>query len=449
VTLKARLGIAAALLALLIACGFGALAYVTFARQMDRSLEAVLRSDLERVAALLASPALGASFGDPTTRGVILQFVGPDDRVVMWWGDDAALPRPDGVVTHERADRTYLVTAAAWSATNGSIRLAHDVTEALASRRALARALVTSGAAVVLAAMLGAVVGVRRLLAPLVDLAEQTRAIHPAATASVAYRGPADEVGDLAAGLNLTLAAIRARRERERAFLLEVAHELAAPLTLVHYHLNGLRRRHPDEGPLRAASEAARELLRTSQDLLVVARGELERDLEYRIVDLGDVVRRVADEYPGVTVDAGDRAEVAGDPERLMQVVRNIVRNAVQASGSTAGVAVAVERDGDDLVLRVSDTGPGMSSEVRERAFEHGFTRERSGAGSGHGVDDGIDAGMVDDTGSGIGVGLTVAQRLAERHGGSVRVVETSRRGTVMEVRLPALDARIQDEVDA
>jgi two-component system, OmpR family, sensor kinase len=443
VTLKARLGTAAALLALLVACGFGALAYLTFARQMDRSLETVLRSDLERVTSLLASPTLGASFGDPTARGVILQFVGPDERVVMWWGDDAPLPRPDGVVTHERADRTYLVTAAPWSATTGSIRLAHDVTEALASRRALARALVTSGVVVVLAAMLSAVVGVRRLLAPLVDLALQTRAISPAATASVSYHGPADEVGDLADGLNLTLAAIRARRERERAFLLEVAHELAAPLTLVHYHLDGLRKRHPDEGALRAASEAARELLRTSQDLLAVARGELEQALEYRIVDLGDVVRRVADEYPGVTVDAATRAEVAGDPERLMQVTRNIVRNAVQATGSTAGVTVALQRDGDEHVLRVSDTGPGMSGEVREHAFEHGFTRAPDAHRTGNGGADGV----ADGAGGGIGVGLTVAQRLVEGHGGRIRVAETSQRGTVMEVRLPALEGRIGDEV--
>ncbi len=448
-TLRARLGIGAALFALLVACGFGALAYLTFARQMDRQLETVLRSDLQRVTTLLASPTLGASFGDPSARGVILQFVGPDDRVVMWWGDDAPLPRPDGVATHERHERTYLVTAAAWLATDGSIRLAHDVTEALASRHALARALLTSGAVVVLAAVLGALVGVRRLLAPLVRLARQTRTIHPATTDSIAYHGPADEVGDLADGLNLTLAAIRERRDQERAFLLEVAHELAAPLTLVHYHLDGLRRRHPDEGALRAASEAARELLRTSQDLLVVARGDLERALEYRIVDLGDVVRRVADEYPGVTIAAGERAEVVGDPERLMQVIRNIVRNAVQASGSTAGVVVAVERDGDEQVLRVSDSGPGMSSEVREHAFEHGFTHEPNATRGRTGTANAVGGGVGDRASSGIGVGLTVAQRLAERHGGRVRVAATSHRGTVMEVRLPAADARIDDEVEA
>ena len=448
-TLRARLGIAAAVFAFVVAGGVGALAYLTFVRQMDRQLETVLRSDLDRVSALLASPRLGASFGDPTPRGVILQFVGPDDGVVMWWGDDAPLPRPTGVVTHERLERTYLVTSAPWPAANGSIRLAHDVTEALASRRALARALLTSGAVVVLAAMLGALAGVRRMLAPLARLARQTRAIHPATTDSVAYHGPADEVGDLADGLNLTLAAIRARRNQERAFLLEVAHELAAPLTLVHYHLDGLRRRHPDEVALRAASEAARELLRTSQDLLVVARGDLERALEYRIVDLRDVVRRVADEYPGVTVDAGARAEVAGDPERLMQVVRNIVRNAVQASGTTTGVTVSVECAGDEQVLRVSDSGPGMSSEVREHAFEHGFTREAKRTRTADRVAIDGTGGDGDGADGGVGVGLTVAQHLAERHGGRVRVAATSHRGTVMEVRLPALDASSDDGVES
>jgi hypothetical protein len=77
-----------------------------------------------------------------------------------------------------------------------------------------------------------------------------------------------------------------------------------------------------------------------------------------------------------------------------------------------------------------------MSSEVREHAFEHGFTR----APDAHRAGNGGAAGVADGAGGGIGVGLTVAQRLVERHGGSVRVAETSQRGTVMEVRLPALE---------
>lgn len=431
------MGVAAALLAVAIAGGFGTLVHLTYARQTDRQLATLLRADVERVAALLASPSLGASFGDAGTRGVILQFVAADGGVVLWWGDQARLPLVDDVAPLQRDDRSYLVTVAPWAATGGTIRLAHDVSDALASRRALAGALLTSGVLVVLVAALVASVGVRRMLAPLARLARQTRALPANDPGSVAYDGPADEVGDLADGLNAALAAIRERRDRERAFLLEVAHELAAPLTLVHYHLDDLRARHADDGAYRAAAAAARELLRTSQDLLAVARGDLERALEYRIVDLRDLALRVADEYPGIAIETGEPAEVAGDPERLMQVVRNLVRNAVQASGAASGVRLSVAREGEEQVLRVADVGPGMSTEVREHAFEVGFSRSPTRRPPSTQAVSGDGAPATTPGGS--GVGLSVARGLAERHGGSVRVAATSTRGTVMEVRLPAL----------
>jgi two-component system, OmpR family, sensor kinase len=261
---------------------------------------------------------------------------------------------------------------------------------------------------------------VRRMLHPLADLARQTRRVDPATPGTVTYRGPRDEVQELASGLNDALGAIRERQERERAFLHEVAHELAAPLTLVHYHLDELRRREPHEASLRAASDAARELLRTSQDLLVVARGELERVLEPVVLDLRDVVSRVADEYPGVQVEVAGAAEVVGDPARLMQVVRNLVRNAVQASGGTAGVRVRVRDGGDGHVVEVHDTGPGMSDDVRARAFDHGFSGGR-----------------------GSGVGLAVVRALVERHGGRVEVASSTSAGTVMAVWLPSLASRL------
>jgi two-component system, OmpR family, sensor kinase len=110
----------------------------------------------------------------------------------------------------------------------------------------------------------------------------------------------------------------------------------------------------------------------------------------------------------------GEPADVIGDPERLMQVVRNLVRNAVQASDGADAVEVSLGRDGEEHLIRVRDRGPGMSPEVIERAFDRGYSGGR-----------------------GVGVGLSVARGLTELHGGTVRVAETSSAGTVMEVRLP------------
>jgi two-component system, OmpR family, sensor kinase len=425
VTLRTRFSVAAALFALLVVVGFGVLAHVTFERQIGDHLETLLLADLERVTTLLDSPSLGASFGGSASDDVILQFVTHDGHVALWWGDEALLPRYDRPTALRRGGRTYLAAQAPWRATNGTIRLAHDVTASLEALRAITRVLVTSGVIVVLVATLLALVGIRRMLRPLTDLARETRGVDPSAPGRVSYRGPDDEVQDLADGLNTALAAIRSRREEERGFLLEVAHELAAPLTLVDYHLDGLRRHDPADARLRAAADAARELLRTSQDLLVVARGELEREVEYRLLDLRAIVLRVATEYPGVAVDSSAAAEVAGDPERLMQVVRNVVRNAVQASGATSGVRLALRTDGDAHVLEVHDAGPGMTPQTRQHAFERGFTG-----------------------GAGAGVGLAVAKSLLERHGGTIVIASTSAAGTTVELRLPSLVSRLDTRHD-
>ena len=419
-TLRARFSLWSTVFAALVVVVFGASVHLTYQRQLERQLIEVLQHDLERVAALLAEPSLGASFTGAASGNVVLQFVASDGRVVLGWGDPEPLPvveRPARVV---RDDRTYLIAQAPWRAAGGVIRLAHDVTETVEAVAGMGRLVLASGAAVVALAAVLALVGVQRMLWPLSDLARQTRDLEPAAPAGVTYRGPRDEVHLLATSLNEALHDIRAHREEERAFLLEVAHELAAPLTLVHYHLDGLRQQGGEDARLRAAADAARELLRTSQDLLVVARGELERAVEHQLLDLRGVIERVAQEYPGLRVEATERAEVAGDPERLVQVIRNLVRNAVQATGAVGDVRVVLRSRDDEHVVEVHDSGPGFSPEARERAFERGFSGGR-----------------------GSGVGLAVAKSLVERHGGRLRVASSTPEGTVMEVALPSLASRL------
>src|SRR5690606_37753811 len=266
----------------------------------------------------------------------------------------------------------------------------------------------------------------RRMLAPLAEVSKRARAVDPASPAAVPYAGPPDELGDLVSALNTALSAIQERKRAEREFLLEVSHELAAPLTLVNYHLGAVRDEHPEDSRVRAAADGTRELLRTSQDLLQLARGELERELKPRVVDLRQVVSRVGDEYPEVRLQLGERLEVVGDPERLTQVVRNLVRNAIQSVESREAVEVSLRQDGDVAVVSVRDDGPGMSEETVARIFEHGFSRA-----------------------GGVGVGLTVCKRLVEQHEGELRIRSALGEGSTFEVRLPTLAARLREAHDA
>lgn len=418
--LATRAALGGAALSLGVVVTFGALAYGGFVRQQDASLRRLVEDDLARLAALLERPVLGASIVDPGVDGTAVQIVAAGGEVVLSWGASAPLPLVAPPAVRALEGRRFLVGSAAWRDGGATVRVAHDVEPALATRAALARSLWIGAVVTFVVAVWWSGAAARRALRPLAEVAAAARRVDPAAPDTLTYTGGDDEIRVLTDALNETLAAIRDRTRRERAFLLEVAHELAGPLTLVHYHLTSARRARADDVGLQAAAEAAEELLRTSQDLLLVARGEDARPLELSVVALRDVLERVVRAYPGATLVAHDAGEVVGDADRLAQVFRNLVRNAVQAAGRPQGVHVSLEARADAHVVRVADDGPGLDAAARAQVFDRGYRR-----------------------GGGSGVGLAIAKDLVERHGGRIAVLAAAGPGAVFEVRLPALAARL------
>jgi signal transduction histidine kinase len=412
-----------ALLALLVVASSTGLAYGWFVRDQGAELRRLLLEDVARVAALIDAPVLGAAFVDPATPGFAVQVVGADGRAALAWGRDEPLPLAPEPTLVRLDGRRHLIASAPWRGAGGTIRVAHDIEAAMRTRGDLARSLAWGGALAFLSSTLVALVVARRSLRPLELVAERARAVDPQAPEAIAYPGRSQEVRALTDALNATLTAIGERSRREREFLLEIAHELAAPLTLVNYHLAALRRERPADAELRSAADAAQELLHTSQDLLVLARGELERPLELALVDLRELLERVAGEYPGVHCEAPEPAQVIGDADRLMQVVRNLVRNGVQAAGRPEGVRVTLAAGADVHRLRVEDDGPGLDTEALARVFERGFRR-----------------------GHGSGVGLTISKDLVEQHDGSITAASGSAGGARFEVRLPSLASRVEVE---
>ncbi len=421
-SLRHRLSLTLVALTLLAALGFGWLTYRTFVRQQNEQMREVLAQDLVRVAALLDRPILGESVLSEDVDGFVLQVVGPDELVLMSWGRAELLPTAIEPSVVELDGRRYLAGEAAWGDSGGTIRVAHDIESALTARRRLVEGLLMNGGLVMLLATVVGLITTRRQLLPLQRVAQEARDVDPAKPSEISYGGPADEIGDLASALNTALGAIRTRQQEERDFLLEIAHELAAPLTLVRYHLAGLADEHPEDERLRAAADAARELLHTSQDLLVLARGEVDRPLEPRILSLAEVIGRVSAEYPGVSVEIEETDDVVGDPERLMQVARNLVRNAVQATGDAGGVRLSLRQEGGEVVLAVTDDGPGMPPEVLERVFERRYS-ERHGTG----------------------VGLSVARSIVEQHRGAISASSEPGSGSRFEVRLPSVGSHVEE----
>ncbi len=404
---------------------------VVYGRLQRSQLAALLERDLDRVEALVRTGALGQAFVADDAGSVRLQFVSLDGRVQLPEPGAAALPLAT-VATVQRLDGApWLVSSEPWVLPSGlvigTIRMALDLRESEASRQALRVSLLASALVTLALAGVVAIAQMRRALRPLARLASETRDLDPAAPHLPAHEGPDDEVAELAAALQRALQAIRERQRAERDALAEVAHEIAAPLTLVSGELRDLARRHPDDPRVRAARAAADELLHTSRDLLTLARGELEAPLQLAVVDAAEVASEVAHEYAGVRVQPslGD-ARVLADRERLRQVIRNLVRNAVQASGGGEGVVLTVAGGHDDVSVTVEDDGPGLDAAALERVFERYYSGRPGGAG----------------------VGLAVVRRLVDALGGSVDV--RSRPGaTRFTVMLPSLARSLAGDGDA
>jgi signal transduction histidine kinase len=427
--LRTRLGLIVLGALLLAVAGTVVLVDQLFGRAQHESLVDLLERDLHRVQALVAAGTLGESFVEQGAGGVRLQFVSNAGTVLL--AADAADPIPlaRAPARSDAGERAELVGSAAWLLPSGlaigTIRMALDVTEADADRATLRLSLLFAGSLLALVAGALAWGLVSGALRPLADLARQAAAVDPARPSLARYRGPDDEVAELARALNVALEAIAERQQAERDALAEVAHELAAPLTVVAGELRQLANARPDDPRVRGAQEAADELLHTSQDLLTLARGELDRAPDLSVVDLAEVARGVTGAYPGVAFAAdGADARVFAQPDRLRQVARNLVRNAVQAAGAER-VRVSVE-GGPEVRLRVDDDGPGMAPEALERVFDR-YVSGRSG---------------------GVGVGLTVARRIVASFDGRVEARSEPGRGATFEVVLPGWSSQVEAELD-
>lgn len=416
----ALLVVAAALVAL------GTFAFVvdaTFASRQRARLGASVEREITRTAELIRSSQVGARLLE-ATDGIRLQFVDATGHVQVPPGGAQAFPLAVApTISRDSDGAPIMVASRPWilpsGAEVGTLRIALDITDDVLARRTLAMTLLSTG--VGLALLLSVLVWwlVRSTLAPLRRLAEQADAVDPSAVDIVVDAADArrnDEVGRLASAFARAGKAIRERQRAERDALAEIAHELAAPLTVVAGRLRAIEA-HDAREEITSAREAADELVSTSQDLMVLARGELERQMELTAVSLADVARSVAAESAGVTVHTFGPCEVLGGRERLRQLVRNLVRNAVQVGSAPDDVAVTVGDSGPTVVVTVEDRGPGWPDGDPRASFKRHVSR-RSG---------------------GTGLGLAVVVAIADAHDATVDARPREGGGAVVEVTFPSL----------
>ena len=252
------------------------------------------------------------------------------------------------------------------------------------------------------------------------------------------------EVGRLGHSLNAMLGQIEtafadrtASEQRLLRFVADASHELRTPLSAVRAYAELFERgarTHPDDLE-RAMAGIQRESIRMGvlvDDLLLLARLDQGRPLEHRQVDLSALAKDAVDAARAVEPErqiellAPDELVVTGDPDRLRQVLDNLLANVRAHTAITAKATVQVSRDGENARIDVIDEGPGLGQEEAARVFER-FYR--------------VDAARSRDSG-GSGLGLAIVAAIVEAQGGRTSLVSAPGEGSTFRIELPIANSQ-------
>lgn len=240
------------------------------------------------------------------------------------------------------------------------------------------------------------------------------------------------EVKQLVLALNELLARLEQSLESQKRFASDAAHELRTPLTALKLQVQLAERAKTDEARQKAFTRLHAGIDRATglvQQLLVIAR--LDPDAHKKpfvTVNLAAVVKSVADELAvlaqqkniSIETDA-DSISVAGMEDALKLLITNLTDNAIRYTQNEGRILLSVKQQDKVAVIKVSDNGPGIAQEERERVFDR-FYRALGTKAQGHGL------------------GLAIVKRIAEIHHGTICVEDgLDGKGTTMRITLPLL----------
>jgi two-component system sensor histidine kinase BaeS len=300
--------------------------------------------------------------------------------------------------------------------------------EALFVRRSnkflLVSVVALGGVAVVLS-----IVFSRMLTRPIKELTAAASRISEGDLESRVHIPRSDELGTLSETFNAMAQNLLTQERLKRRLTADIAHELRTPLSAVRGELEGmidgliptdrktLESLHAEIGRLRSILEGIEDLSQAEASSLALRKEDLT---------LSHFLRNIVDRYQGVFEDKGialsleapEETVVAADPDKLSQVVINLLSNALKATAPGGKVAVRASRRGKEALIEVSDTGRGIEEKDLPFIFERFYRPGHPGRGS-------------------LGIGLTIVKELVQAHGGRVEVTSRPGKGSVFSVFLP------------
>jgi signal transduction histidine kinase/CheY-like chemotaxis protein len=255
-------------------------------------------------------------------------------------------------------------------------------------------------------------------------------------------RSELEEAARAAAGARSRELALRSADRIKDEFLAMLSHELRNPLAAMSAAAHLLRKITAEPLAVQSVETIARQvghMTRLIEDLLDVTRVTRGKvSLSRRPLDLARAVQKTLEDMrlAGRLAAHEIRADlspawVRADDARLQQIVANLVGNAVKYTPEGGRIAIHVRRTPNESILRVQDSGVGLSPELAARVFDlfvQGEASERRGGG-------------------GLGIGLTLVKHLAELHGGKVYAASSGAgEGSVFTVAFPAIEAQSEPE---
>ena len=256
---------------------------------------------------------------------------------------------------------------------------------------------------------------------------------------------PNDEVGRLASTFDKMLARLEDAFERQKRFIADASHEMRTPLTIlkgdVEVALNRPRSVEEYQETLEMVNETTDRLTGLVEELFLLARADnnqvplqiVEFNLpDLLIKDISHLMPRAIEKNVALNLDAPDELSMQADLAKLSRLFINLIDNAIKYSEVGDEVTVRVTTQDQFACVAITDTGPGISPEHTSQLFQR-FYR----------VDKARSRLTTDTNGSGAGLGLSIAQWLAELHGGRIEVVSDVGQGSTFTVWLPLMQPSI------
>jgi signal transduction histidine kinase len=275
----------------------------------------------------------------------------------------------------------------------------------------------------------------RRILAPVEALTRAARKMEKGDLSQRVKVETRDEIGELAHAFNAMAGGLTRLEKLRRNLVTDVAHELRTPLTNIRGYLEALQdgAAQPDRALIDSLHEEAMLLSRLVEDLQELELAEAgQLKLERRPTAIADVITRAitAQQPSAAGKDLTLKAAlpsglplVDADPDRIGQVLRNLLNNAITHTPPGGEIEVSARSTHDEIEVRVHDTGEGIAPEHLRNIFERFYRADRSRS----------------RVTGGAGLGLAIVKQVVEMHGGRVWVESAVNKGSTFSFSLPAL----------